>query len=70
MIESHKQIGFHSLKNYSVAAELLLKKVKISNYGNFININEAYSNSIQKFTKVIDKIAPLKYKRMKGSSKE
>ena len=37
-----------------------LKKVKFPNYENFININEAYSNFIQKLTSVIDEIAPCK----------
>ena len=46
---SHKPISFHSLKNYFVVAyDDALKKVKFRNYENFININEAYSNFIQK----------------------
>ena len=36
----------------------------------FININEAYSNFIQKLTSVIDKKAPCKIKRVKVNSKE
>ena len=68
---SHKQISFRSLKNYSaVTYEEALKKVKFPNYENFININEAYSNFIQKLTSVIDEIAPCKTKRVKGNSKE
>ena len=68
---SHKQISFRSLKNYSaVTYEETLKKVKFPNYENFININEAYSNFIQKLTSVIDEIAPCKTKRVKGNSKE
>ena len=48
---SHKQISFRSLKNYSaVTCEEALKKVKLSNNENFVNINEAYSNFIQKLT--------------------
>ena len=47
-----------------------MKKVKFSNYENFANINEAYSNSIEKLTSVIDKIAPCQTKRVKGNSKE
>ena len=67
---SHKQISFRSLKNYSVVAyEEALKKVKFPNYENFININEAYSNFIQKLTSVIDEIAPCKTKWVKGNSK-
>ena len=44
--------------------------MKFPNYENFININEAYSNFIQKLTSVIDEIAPCKTKRVKGNSKE
>ena len=44
--------------------------MKFGNYENFININEAYSNFIQKLTSVIDKIAPCETKRVKGNSKE
>ena len=68
---SHKQISFHSLKNFSVVAyKEALKKVKYPNYENFININEDYSNFIQKITSVIDEVAPCKTKRVKGNSKE
>ena len=50
---------FHSLKNYSaVTYEEALKRVKLSDYENFINVNEAYSNFIQKLTSVIEEIAP------------
>ena len=62
-IGCHKQISFHSLKNYSVIAYgEALKKVKFPNYENFININEAYSNFFQKVTTVIDKIESCKTK--------
>ena len=44
--------------------------MKFPNYENFININEAYSNFIQKLTSVIDEIAPCKTRRVKGNSKE
>ena len=63
--------NFCSLKIYSIVAyEEALKKVKFPNYENFININEAYSNFIQKLTSVIDEKAPCKIKRVKGNSKE
>ena len=66
-----QQISFRSLKNYStVTYEKALKKAKLPNYENFININEAHSNFIQKPTSVIDEIAPCKTKRVKGNSKE
>ena len=44
--------------------------MKFPNYENFININKAYSNFIQKLTSVIDEITPGKPKRVKGNSKE
>ena len=44
--------------------------MKFPNYENFININQAYSNFIQKLVSVIDEIAPWKTKRVKGNSKE
>ena len=68
---SHKQILFHLLKNYSIVAyEEALKKVKFPNYEKFININEAYSNFIQKLTSVIDKIAPSKTKSVKDNTED
>ena len=68
---SHKQISYRSLKNYSaVTYEVALKKVKLPNYENVININEAYSNFIQKLTSVTDEMALCKTKRVKGNSKE
>ena len=64
---SHKQISFRSLKNYSaVTYEEALKKVKFSNYENFVNINEAYSNFIQKLPSVTDEIAPCKKATLKS----
>ena len=44
--------------------------MKFPNYENFLNINEAYSNFIEKLSSVIDVIAPYKNKRVKGNSKE
>ena len=68
---SHKQISFRSLKNYSVVTyKEAPKEVKLRNYENFININEAHSNFILKLTSVIDEIALCKTKRVKGNSKE
>ena len=68
---SHKQISFHSLKNYFIVAyKKALKKKKFPNFENFININKAYSNFIQLLTSVNDEIAPCKTKRVKGKWKE
>ena len=44
--------------------------MKFPNYENFININEAYSNFLQKLTSVTDERAPCQTKRVKGNSKE
>ena len=44
--------------------------MKFSNYENFANINEPYSNFIEKLNSVIDKIAPCKTRRVKHNSKE
>ena len=68
---SQKQISFHSLKNYSVVIyKEAPKEVKLRNYENFININEAHSDFILKPTSVIDEIALCKTKRVKANSKE
>ena len=69
MTELHKQIRFRSLENYSVVAyEEDLKKVNISNYENFININETYSNFIQGLTFIIYKVEPCKTETVKDNS--
>ena len=39
-------------------------------YKKFDNVNDAYSNFIQKLTKVIDRVAPVKSKRIKRNSQE
>ena len=68
MTELQKQIRFRSLENYSVVAyEEDLKKVNISNYENFININETYSNFIQGLTFIIFKVAPCKTETVKDN---
>ena len=42
--ETHKQITFLSLKNYTDEAYLLMSKVYFSKYENFGDMNKAYEN--------------------------
>ena len=57
----HKPIRCRSLKNYSaVIYEETLGKVDFPNHHNFDNIDDAYSNFIQKVMGVIDLVAPIK----------
>ena len=54
-------IRYRSLKNYSADIyEEDLGRVDFPNYYNFENINDAYSNFIQKVMGVIDLVAPIK----------
>ena len=45
-------------------------EVKFPNYENFANANNGYSNFIQKLIEVIDKVAPVKNKRIKRNAQE
>ena len=57
------------MKNYS--KEIFLEKLRetqFPNFRNFENINEAYQTFLDKIMVIIDKIAPLKEIRLKGSS--
>ena len=68
---THKQIRYRSLKNYSADIyEEALVRVDFPNYLNFENINDAYSNFIQKLMRVIDLVAPIKSRRIKQNSQE
>ena len=59
----HKQITFHSRKNYTAEAyKATLSKVYFPNYENFDDVNKAYENVIQKLMNVINKLAPFKTK--------
>ena len=70
-LETHKQITFRSLKNYTAEAyKEALGKVCFPDYENFSDVNKAYENFIQKLMSVIDKLAPFKTKRVKGKSQE
>ena len=45
-------------------------KINFPEYKNFENVNDAYSNFIQKLIEVTDKLAPVKNKRIKRNSQE
>ena len=68
---SHKQITFHSFNYYTADLfEKELSKLNFPNYRNFNDINKAYIEFIQKIMNVIDKVAPLKERRVKENSQE
>ena len=65
----HKQKTFRSFKNYTIDGyEKALVNVNFSEYKKFDDVNYAYSNFIQKLMEVIDKIVPVKSKRIKMNS--
>ena len=67
----HKQITFHSLKNYSPEVfEEFLRKLNFPNYELFDDIDKAYENFFQKVMAVIDNLTPSKNKRIKGTSQD
>ena len=45
-------------------------KLNFPNYQNYNEINEAYNDFIQKITSVIEKVAPIKERRVKQNSQE
>ena len=66
---SHKQIKIRSFKHYTVYLfEQGLSKLNFPNYRNFNDMNEAYNDFIQKIMNIIDKVAPLKERRVKQNS--
>ena len=67
----HKQIKFRSFKNYTIDGyEKALVEINFPEYKSFDSVNDAYSNFIQKLMEVIDKVAPVKNKRIKRNSQE
>ena len=67
----HKQITFRSFKNYTIDGyEKALVDINFPEYKKFDNVNDASSNFIQKLMEVIDKVAPVKSKRIKRISQE
>ena len=68
---SHKQIQFRSFKHYTVDLfDQELSKLNFPNYQNYNEINEAYNDFIQKIMSVIDRVAPIKERRVKQNSQE
>ena len=67
----HKQIKFPSFKIYTIDSyKKALAEINFPEYKDFDNVNDAYSNFIQKLMEVIDKVAPIKNKRIKRNSQE
>ena len=68
---NHKQISFRSLKNYSMENfEQELKNIAFPNYEKFSDVNSAYSDLVNKITKVLNNLAPYKTIRVKNQSNE
>ena len=68
---SHKQIQFRSFRYYKVDLfEQELSKLNFPSYQNYNEINEAYNDFIQKIMSVIDRVAPIKERRVKQNSQE
>ena len=66
----HNTIPLRSLKNYYKDIFLeKLRDIQFPNYRNVACINDAYQNFLGKVMEIIDRVAPLKEIRIKGSSK-
>ena len=66
----HKQIKFRSLNYTTDSYEKALVKTNFPECKNFENVNDAYSNFIENLMEVIDKVASVKNKRLRGNSQE
>ena len=68
---SDHQLIYRSFKNYTTDGyEKALVEINFPKYKNFDSVNDAYSNFIQKLMEVIDKVVPVKNKRIKRNSQE
>ena len=68
---THKHIKFRSFKHYS--ADLFKETLTSINFPNYLNFNDAtedYDDFIQKIMVAIDKVAPIKERRIKHNSQE
>ena len=71
MKRSHKQLKFRSFKYYKVDLfEQELLNSNFLNYQNYNDISEASNDFIQKIMSAIDKVAPIKERRVKENSQE
>ena len=69
--KNHKDITIRSLKNYSQEIFVnSLTELKYPNYSQFTDIDFAYEDFISKTISVVDKIAPEKKVRVKGSNQD
>ena len=69
--DTHKQTTCHSLKSYSADIyKEALGRLDFPNYHNFGNINDVYSNFIQKVMGVINLVALIKSRQIKQNSEE
>ena len=67
----HRQIKLNSFIKYTVDSyEKSPIEINLSEYGNFDNLNVFYSNFIKKLMEFIDKVAPMKNKRIQNNSQE
>ena len=67
----HEQIKFRFFKNYTIDGyKKALVEINFPVYKNFDNVNDAYSNFIQKLMEVIGKVTPVKYKTIKRNFQE
>ena len=68
---AHNQIKCRSFKNFTVDIYLdALKSCNFPNYENFQNIDEAYSDFMNKFMNIINTLAPLREIRVKSRTQE
>ena len=69
--KEHKDITIRSLKNYSQEAFVnSLIEINYPNYSQFTDVNVAYEDFISRTITVIDKLAPEKKVRIKGSNQD
>ena len=67
----HNTVKIRSLKHYTKDLFLEnLRNINFPNYQNYDDVNEAYTDFVNKIIVEIDKIAPLKKIRIKNSSQE
>ena len=68
---AHKKIKCRSFKDFTVDIYLdALKSCNFPNYENFQNIDEAYSDFLNKFMNIINTLAPLREIRVKSRTQE